>query len=175
MPKRPSERGKEGICALRNGGGFSVTGHPHGERRVRHFLIWLGEGLTDREKTVLSGSSFLRSLKARERLPPGGRKGLAAQSIAGVKGREEKRACPLYRGGSHQRQAALWRRQGLTATPFFEWCRRAGSAGTRSFHRIPLLPAALRNTAWWGCVPGPAGEDGCQRPAAGTAGGPATL
>lgn len=172
MPKRPSERGEEGICTLQNGGGFSVIGRPHGERRAHHFFIWLGEGLADREKMVLSGSSFSRSPQMRERLPPGGRKGPAAQSTAGVKG---ERTYPLYRGGSHQRQAALWKRQGFTATPFFEWRRRADSAGTRSFRRTPLPPAVRRNTAWWGCAPGPAGEGGCRRPAAGTAGGPATL
>ncbi len=165
-PKCPSAhpgegKGEEGICVLRNGGGFSVIGRPHGERRVRHFLIWLGEGLADREKAILSGSSFSRSPQMRVRLPPGERKGPAAQSISGVKGGEGGKALsPLQRGG-HQQQAALWKRKGLTATSFFEWCRRAGLADTRSFHRTPLPPAARQNTAWWGCVPGPAGEGGC--------------
>ena len=108
---------------------------------------------------------------------PGQLEKIAADALPPVlwEGQRFCDGCRLTEATSHQRQAVPWKRQGLTAPPFFEWRRRADSAGTRSFHRTPLPPAVRRNTAWWGCAPGPAGEDGCQRPAAGTAGGPATL
>ena len=123
-PKCPSAhpgegRGEEGICVLWNGGGFSVIGRPHGERRVRHFLIWLGEGLADREKMVLSGSSFSRSPQMRVRLPPGERKGPAAQSTAGVKGERGKGPVPFTeREGSPATSRPL-EEAGAHCAPFF--------------------------------------------------------
>ena len=173
--KRPSgavncwgKRGEgERTCPLYREGGVTSNKPPSGRGRGSlRPLFSNGIGGQTRPAPVLFIEPLCPRLCAKIQhgggVLPGQPEKMAANALPPVL-REGQRfcdGCRLTEATSHQRQTALWRRQGLTAPPFLNGV--GGQTRPTSVLFIEsLCPRLCAKIQHGGGAPGPAGEGGC--------------